>query len=95
MDQKYLYKRTLIVTEVTAIARSDADSIHEFRFNIVGHIPTDRNLIRIAQRKEPESEILSIAKTEPKRKLFGITPEAFIEAADELDPQSGKIIKRR
>lgn len=93
---KYLYKRTLIVTVVTAIAHNNDCGFFQFDFNIVGHVPTEKHLKRIAERKAPAgSAIESIAKIQSQRKLFGITPDAFIEAADELDPNTGKIISKR
>ena len=96
MNQKYLYKRTLVVTVVTAIAHNPERGIFQFDFNIVGHIPTEKHLKRIAERKATAgTAIQSIAKIESKRKLFGITPDAFIDAAEELDPSTGKIIEKR
>ena len=93
---KYLYKRTLIVTVVTAVAHNADCGFFQFDFNIVGHVPTEKHLKKIAERKVPAgTAIQSIAKTESKRKLFGITPDAFIDAADELDPNTGKIISKR
>jgi hypothetical protein len=96
VNQKYLYKRTLIVTVVTAIAHNPVRGIFQFDFNIVGHIPTEKHLKRIGEQKAPDgTTISSIAKIQTKRKLFGITPDAFIDAADELDPSTGKIIEKR
>lgn len=93
-QKKYLYKRTLIVTHVTAIANAPGEGIDRVEYDIVGHVPTERNLKRIAEKKAPGKTILSIAKTETQRKLYGIMPDSFIEAADELDFQTGKILRK-
>lgn len=90
--KKYLYKRSLIVSEVTAVARAQGQS-DSFRivFNLVGNVPTERQLKKLAREKVEKGTVIeAIAGIQSKRKILGITAEGFLKEADELDPATGQ-----
>ena len=90
--KKYLYKRSLIVSEVTAVAQAKGnDDPIPVCFDIVGTVPTERHLKKLAREKAPEgTEIEAIKSITSKRKILGITAEGFLKEAEELDPATGQ-----
>ena len=90
MAKKYAFTRTLIVNRITAMAcDTESAEVFNFYFNISGSIPTEKHLKKIAQEYAPEnSVVVSIVNIATDRKVLGITEDAFISNAVELDPRT-------
>lgn len=95
MAKKYAFTRTLVVNRITAMAcDTETAEVFNFDFSVSGSIPTEKHLKQLAQSYAPEnSVVVSIVNISTSKKVLGITENAFIENAVELDPRTRRPIE--